>query len=343
MTDEKRKLNPAITIYDVARAAGVSYSTVSRVLNGFEYVKAETRRKVLEAADRLGYVANLQARSLAGGRSNIIGLLVPTLDNGYVSEIARGIDEELARANYELMLYSTHRQRSKESLFVNTIANGLTDGLLLMVPLIPAQYLQALRDRDVPYVLIDQNDPEHLSHVVDSTNYQGAYEATEYLIQQGHSKIAHITGLKELSSARERLDGYKSALEARNLPYCDAYVVDGDFREPKGYEAMQALLQLEDPPTAVFAANDLSAFGAMEAIRDAGLNIPHDISIVGFDDIPQASIVTPKLTTVRQPLDQMGQVAVQMLLERINNPDSPLRRTTLATRLIIRESVRPPR
>jgi LacI family transcriptional regulator len=340
MTDN-RKNHRNITIVDVARESGVSYSTVSRVLNGFEFVKDSTREKVLEAAGRLGYVANLQARSLAGGRSNIIGLVVPALDNGYIVEITRGIDEEIARANYELMLYTTHRHRSKESLYVNTIANGLSDGVLLMIPLIQTDYLHALRERNFPYVMIDQTDNDNLSNVVDSTNWQGAYEATDYLIKQGHRKIAHILGLEVLSSARERLDGYKSALNAHQIPYNKAYVVEGDFTHPKGYTMMQQLLQLDDRPTAVFAANDLSAFGAMQAIRDAGLRIPDDISIIGFDDIPEAAMMSPKLTSVRQPLEQMGREAARLLLEVIDSAeDRPLRRITLVTRLIERESVK---
>jgi LacI family transcriptional regulator len=340
MTDN-RKNHRNITIIDVARESGVSYSTVSRVLNGFEFVKDSTRQKVLEAAERLGYVANLQARSLAGGRSNIIGLVVPAIDNGYIAEITRGIDEEIARANYELMLYTTHRHRSKESLYVNTIANGLSDGVLLMIPLIQTDYLHALRERNFPYVMIDQTDNDNLSNVVDATNWQGAYEATEYLIKQGHRKIAHILGLEVLNSARERLNGYKSALNAHQIPYCKAYVVEGDFTHPKGYAMMQQLLQVDDRPTAVFAANDLSAFGAMQAIRDAGLRIPDDMSIIGFDDIPEAAMMSPKLTTVRQPLEQMGREAARLLLEVIDSAeDRPLRRITLATRLIERESVK---
>src|SRR4029078_12308425 len=150
-----RHKSHSVTIFDIAREAGVSYSTVSRVLNGFEYVNESTRQRVTEAAERLGYVANPQARSLAGGHSQIIGVLVPALDNGYTGEIVRGIDAELARSNYDLMMYTTHRHVGKESTYVNTITNGLTDGLLLLTPLVTAQYLTALQERNYPYVLID--------------------------------------------------------------------------------------------------------------------------------------------------------------------------------------------
>jgi LacI family transcriptional regulator len=333
-----------ITIMDVAREAGVSDATVSRVLSGYEFVKESTRNRVLEAVERLGYVANLQARSLAGGRTQIIGLLVPNLDINYVGSIVRGIDQELERANYELMLYTTHRHRNKESLYVSAIANGLTAGLLLLVPLVPTAYLDALRERNFPYVLIDQVDGTEQSNVVDATNWQGAYEATRYLHELGHERIAIITGLLEVRSAVDRLAGYKAALADCDIPLRDELIFEGDFRQIPSYEVIKACLQSMRPlPTAIFASNDLSAFGAMDAIREAGLRIPDDISIVGFDDIPQASMVYPKLTTVQQPLEQMGRVAVKMLLEQIENPGRPARRVTLGTQLIIRDSCAPPR
>lgn len=340
MSNKNSKKRQKITIVNVARESGVSYSTVSRVLNGFEFVKESTRHRVLEAAERLGYVANAQARSLAGGRSNVVGLLVPTLDNGYIGEIARGIDEELAKAGYNLMLYTTRRHRGKESLYVNTIASGLTDGLILLVPLVPTEYLDALREQNFPYVLVDQADITDKSFVVDTTNWQGTYEATRYLAELGHRRIAFITGLMDLNSAVYRLDGYKAALTDEDIPLMDELIVEGDFWQPSGYKAMQELLQLPEMPTAVFASNDLMAFGAMEAIREHGLSIPGDFSIIGFDDIPEVSITYPKLTTVRQPLEQMGRDGVRLLLEQLEYPERPPKRLTLATQLIVRDSCR---
>jgi LacI family transcriptional regulator len=330
------------TIVDVARAAGVSYSTVSRVLNGYEFVKETTRERVLKAAEELGYVANLSARSLAGGHSQIIGVLVPGLDNGYIGEIVRGIDEELSNVNYNLMMYTTHRQHGKESEFVTALATGLADGLLLIVPLAPATIVEALPKTDFPHVLIDQADPTHTSSVVDATNWQGAYDATRYLISLGHTRIGHITGTPALASAGERADGYRAALLDGGLPFDDALVVEGDFYQGGGEAGAQTLLDLPHPPTAIFAANDLSAFGAMDVIRARGLDMPGDISILGFDDIPHAQIAWPKLTTVRQPLAQMGRVAARLLLDQIEQPGRPVRRVTLSTELVIRDSCAPP-
>ncbi len=332
----------SVTIVDVARVAGVSYSTVSRVLNGYEFVRESTRIKVLAAAEQLGYVANLSARSLAGGHSQIIGVLVPGLDNGYIGEIVRGIDEELARVNYDLMMYTTHRQLGKEGQYVSAITNGLADGLLLIVPLVPDEILRALPQHDFPHVMIDQSEPSNTSMVVDATNWQGAYDGTSYLIGLGHRRIGHIAGTPQLASAGERVEGYRAALRDHGLSYDARLVVEGNFYQDGGMAGAAALLDLPERPTAIFAANDLSALGAMETIRARGLHIPSDISILGFDDIPHAQIAYPKLTTVRQPLAQMGRVASRLLLDQIEQPGRPSRRVTLATELVIRDSCAPP-
>jgi LacI family transcriptional regulator len=312
-------------------------------LNGYEFVKPSTRDKVLRAAEKLGYVPNQQARRLAGGRSNLIGVLVPTLSNGYVNEVIRGIDEELTKSNYNLILYTTHRHDGKESTYVATILNGGADGLLLVVPLISTPYLDALRQQEFPYVLIDQSDKAAQSSSVNATNCQGAYEATQYLIKLGHRRIGFISGLMELNSATERLEGHMTALSDHGIPFCRELIAPGDFQEHGGYLAARNLLALADAPTAIFASNDLSAFGAIEAIRQRHLRVPEDISVIGFDDIPQASVTYPKLTTVRQPLDQMGREAVTLLLEHIEDPAWETRQIMLPTQFIIRDSCGPPR
>jgi LacI family transcriptional regulator len=332
-----------VTIFDVARASGVSYSTVSRVLTGFAFVKESTRQKVIATAHRLGYVANLQARTLAGGKSNLISMLVPSLDNGYVNVISQSVDEELSRFGYDLMVYTTHHKKGKEAQFVNTLTGGLSDGLLLMVPLIDHEaqevnYLELLRQRQFPYVLIDQMDEHKQSTVVDSTNWRGSYEATRYLIELGHWRIGFITGIMAIHSAGERLAGYKAALREAKMKVNETLIVEGDFHTTGGYKATQILLEQRPRPTAIFASNDMSAFGAMDAIRHAGLKIPKDISVIGFDDIPQASTTYPKLTTVRQPLHELGSLAVKLLLEQISSPESKPKQVTLETSLIVRDS-----
>jgi LacI family transcriptional regulator len=343
--DTNQKKPQKVTILDVAKESGVSYSTVSRALTGVSFVKETTRQKVMAAAAKLGYVANIQASSLAGGKTRIIGLLVPGLDNGYIGEIVRGIDEEIAKINYDLMLYTTRRRAGREALYVNAISSGLSDGMILIVPLLDPKYLEALRAHEFPYVLIDQADSSHLSDTIEATNWQGAYDATKYLIDLGHRRIGFITGLRQIQSAVDRLAGYKAALTESGIHFDETLVAEGDFFNPSGYTAGQKLLQLDPRPTAIFASNDLMAFGVMQAIGEQGLHIPYDISLIGFDDIPQASMIHPQLTTVRQPLHQMGRIAVRLLLEQIEhlgNPERDVRRVILATHLIERETCQAP-
>jgi LacI family transcriptional regulator len=329
-----------VTIIDVAHEASVSFATVSRVINGKGYVSATTRERVLQAMTRTGYVVNRQARALAGGRRQVIGLLVPDLDTSYVGEILRGIDEELAANNYDLMLYTTHRRKTRESIFAASLTHGMTDGLLMILPMDPETYLASIRQRGFPFVLIDHSGVDDQGPAVGATNWQGAYDATTYLIELGHQRIGFITGRQSMRCARERLVGYRDALTAAGLPCDDALVREGDFHAPLAYEGTLAMLQLDRPPTAIFASNDLSAFGVMDAARDAGLRIPEHISVIGFDDIPGAMMTNPPLTTVRQPLREMGKQATRLLLQYIENPDLGSERIDLPTELVIRATCR---
>jgi LacI family transcriptional regulator len=342
MSNRGRKTD-SVTIMDVARAAGVSYSTVSRVINNYEHIRLETREKVLNAITRLGYVVNQQARSLAGGRSQVVGLLVPDVGNTYIGMVMRGIDAELVYAQYDLMLYTTHHRHLKESLYVGTLTRGMTDGLLLLVPQNSETYIKSLHERQFPYVVIDHQGFDDYSSTVVATNWQGAFDATEYLISLGHRRLGHIAGDQRLSAGVDRLSGYRAALEKHHIPFDAALVAEGHFQQADSYAAANALLDLEGPPTAIFAASDMSAFGAAEAIRDHGLRIPDDISIAGFDDIPEAAYMHPALTTVRQPLYDMGRLATRMLLQAIAAGELPSGRIVVDTELIIRQSCQPPR
>jgi LacI family transcriptional regulator len=330
-----------ITIFDVAREANVSYSTVSRVINQ-KGVSAEKRERVLRAMAELGYVANLQARSLAGGKSNIIGLLVHSLTVEYFGEIARGVDEELAAGQYDLMLYTTHRRKGRESAYVTRLTRNLVDGLLLVLPRNAETYLETLRHRRFPHVLVDHQGVTFDVPSVGATNWQGGYDGTRYLIELGHRRIGFITGELAIGCARDRLAGYQQALTDAGIPVDPALIREGDFLQPQGFACANALLALPQRPTAIFASNDVSAFGVMEAVRNHGLRIPDDVSILGFDDIPQAAQVYPALTTVRQPLAEMGRAAAQLLFTYINEPDAPIKRIELPTTLILRRSCQPP-
>jgi LacI family transcriptional regulator len=290
------------------------------------------------AMTRLGYVVDQRARSLAGGRSQLIGLLVHDVGTSYIGEIIRGIDAELASAQYDLLLYTTHRRKIKESTYVITLTRGIADGLLLVLPRNPGAYLETLRQQRFPHVLIDHRGVDEETPAVAAANRQGAYNATEYLVELGHRCIGFITGAMDQICTQDRLEGYKTALADHEIAFDPQLVYEGNFFQPLGYAGASALLELSHPPTAIFASNDVSAFGVMEAVREHGLRIPDDVSVVGFDDIPQAAHVHPPLTTVRQPLEEMGRIATRMLLEYIKDPQRPIERVELPTELVLRQS-----
>jgi len=341
MNMSKQNISPRKTIVDVAEKAGVSLGTVSRVINKDVHVAPETRERVEHVMLEMGYVANRQARSLKGSKTNVIGMLVPDLGTGYIGEIMHGIDAELALSQRDLMLFTTHRAAIKEASYVANLVQGMVDGLLIVLPRNPADYTGTLTRRSFPFVLIDHQGTGEVCPAVGATNWQGAYNATEYLIKIGHERIAFISGAMDLGAAIDRLDGYKAALRAHHLPDDPQLVYSGTFSQPDGYAGACALLDLYNPPTAIFASNDVMAMGVMDAVRSRGWRVPEDVSVVGFDDIPQAELVRPALTTVRQPLEQMGRVATQMLLDMLKNPEKKVNRIELPTELIIRSSTQP--
>jgi len=336
-----------ITIFDVAEEAGVSFSTVSRVVNNKDHVSPEKRERVLRAMEKLGYVANEQARSLAGGASRVVGLLVDYLSTSYMDEFIRGVDSILEEENYDLVIYTTRRRKTKESMYVTRLTRGLADGLLLILPRNTAAYLDTLHRRQFPHVLIDYgSDAQSSGHDVPSvsaTNFRGACDAVNYLLTLGHRRIGCITGDMVFDSARDRLEGYRATLQEHGIPFDPQLVCEGDFLQPSGYQSAHQLLSLPEPPTAIFASNDLMAFGAMEAARKRGLSLPDDLSIVGFDDIPQAAHMHPALTTVRQPVEEIGRSAARLLLKYIAQPTLEVEHIELSTELILRESCQSPR
>jgi LacI family transcriptional regulator len=332
----------AVTIHDVAREAEVSYATVSRVVNNKDCIVPEKRARVQAAMERLGYVPNVQARKLAGGRSQVVGLVLHDVWSSYVVEILRGIDEELAAAEYDLMLYTSRRRSASESAHVTALTQGLAEGLLLLLPRGLSRYVERLQQRHFPFVLIDHDAPGGNVHGVVATNRQGARDAIRYLLDLGHRRIGFITGNMAVDSARARLDGYCDALSERGLALDPQLVVEGDFLQPRALATARQLLRLPDRPTAIFASNDLSAFGVLDAARELGLRVPEDLSVVGFDDIPQAAYARPMLTTVRQPLEEMGRVATRMLLAAMRSPHNAPTAVELPTQLIVRGSTAAP-
>lgn len=332
-----------VTIKDVGEEAGVSYSTVSRVINNIGNVVPEKRERVLAAIEKLGYVVNQQARSLAGGRTNVIGLIVQDVMTGYTGPIVRGIDEALHAADYDLILYTTHHRRKNEIMYAHQFANGLTEGLLLLLPMASDAYLATLCKQRFPYVVIDDYGFDDFSTTITATNWQGAHDGVSYLIRLGHRRIAHLKGVETLRSSQERFEAYRQALREAGIGYDDSLVLPGMFTRKQGYLSTLQLLDLPEPPTAIFAANDMSAYGALDAIRTRGMRVPHDISLLGFDDDNDAALMYPALTTIRQPLAEMGRKATELLLRRINYPEQPAQQIKLATELVERATCAPPK
>jgi LacI family transcriptional regulator len=258
--------------------------------------------------------------------------------NSYVVEILRGIDEELAAAEYDLMLYTSRRRAATESAHVATLTQGLAEGLLLLLPRDLGAYIEGLRKRHFPYVLIDHEGSAANGSAVGATNRQGSHDATRHLLELGHRRIGFITGALDVPCSYERLAGYQTALAEGGVASDPSLVVEGNFLAPRAQAATHQLMGLGEPPTAIFASNDISAFGVMQAAREQRLRIPEDLSVIGFDDIPQAAEARPALTTVRQPLEEMGRAAARLLLAAVRDPGREAERIELPTQLIVRGS-----
>jgi LacI family transcriptional regulator len=330
------------TIFDVARTAGVSYSTVSRVVNDYAHVNETTRERVQAAMRELGYVAHVTARALASGRTQAIGLLAQEIDNPFFSVVIKGVDQAVSLADYDLLLCTTHSRREKEAEYVARLSHGMVDGLLIVLPTGLPEYVAQLRAEEYPFVLIDHDSDAPGCNVVNAANRAGTTEGIAYLISLGHRRIGFITGRQDVGAARERLAGYRDALAEAGIRADDSLVATGDFLEARGREAALELLALPDPPTAIFASSDAAAFGVLGAARDAGLAVPGDLSVLGFDDIVEASYVGAALSTVRQPLREMGRVAVQRLISLLDDPAQPDARLVMDTELVIRQTTGPP-
>ncbi len=333
---------PKKTIAEIAAQAGVSIPTVSRVLNGRPDVAPATRARIEQIIRESGYVRSSAAKALRKGSSGIIDLLVPHLDNQYVTEIVRGVEEALERTGLRLALSFTHGKSLGERQWLEKIADRATDGAILVLARGQSSRLNELRRRGIPFVVVDHRGelgPDVPS--VGATNWAGGRMAVEYLLLLGHRRIAMIAGPPSFRCSMDRIAGYRAALEAAGIPIDPELIRPGDFRLQTGYTQTSALLALPDPPTAIFAGSDMQAMGVYKALYLRNIHVPERMSVIGFDDTPLTGIVSPSLTSVRQPLFDMGRVATTMLLRLIAGEplDSP--RVELATTLITRESCAP--
>ncbi len=323
---------------EVAERAGVSTSTVSHVINGTRYVSSDLTERVQLAMSALRYQPNAVARSLRRKETLTLGMIVPDNANPFFAMLARAVEDACYEQGYSLILTNSGGDPLREISNVGVLLSKQVDGLILAAVGLDSQDLEQVL-LAAPVVLVDRDLPSIAADALLVDNLGGGYQATQHLIELGHRRIACITGPTFIATpSAERVTGYRQALQKSNLLLDDNLVVRGDFQFTGGHAGVQALLALPQPPTAVFACNDLMAMGAMAAAAEAGLRVPADLSIVGFDDSTLAAYTTPALTTVAQPIAEIGRLATEMIIHRSQVSDAPRRSQTLSTHLIVRQS-----
>ncbi|GAC1470605.1 MAG: LacI family DNA-binding transcriptional regulator [Chloroflexota bacterium] len=331
-----------MTIRDIAAGAGVSVATVSRVLNGRPDVATKTRERVLRCIRKNGYATNRTARGLAAGRTGLIGLTVPSVQPEYFSQIVGGAADALYDRDARFVLCPTKNEHDREVGLLQRLMHGTTDGAVLILPSESDTELVQLQEKGYPFVIVDPESPVSEGiPVVASAHWHGARAATLHLVELGHRRIAAVTGPRGRVASVDRLAGYCAALSSVGVQAFDDLIREADFHIDGGYAAARALLALPSAPTAIFCFNDHMAVGALRAARERGVHVPRDLSIVGFDDVQLASAVSPALTTVRQPLREMGSVAISQLYRLLDGTMADMTRVDLSTRLVVRDSTGP--
>lgn len=336
------------TLEEVAKAAGVSRSTVSRVINNHPNVNRTTRFRVQEAIKQCGYRPNAVARSLATNKTHILAMVIPEaitklFTDAYFPLMLRGATEGCNRRGYQLILSLFTTSVDQHEMHDRVLRSGYLDGVITANAALDDHMIPVLLEDAIPFMNIGRHPDDRVPYV-DSDNIGGARTATEHVIRLGHQRIATITGPLHMTPAQDRLQGFMEVMAAHHLRVDEGAVGEGDFTEAGGRAAMLRLLSVQ--PTAVFVASDSMAIGAIKAIRDTGLRVPEEISIVGFDDIPSAVTIEPELTTVRQPIERLGQLAVEMLIDRLDRNEAGttrIERIVLPTELVVRQSCAKPR
>lgn len=328
-------------IKDVALHAGVSVTTVSHVVNGTRFVSEVVRQRVEAAVRELGYVPSAVARSLKHNTTHTFGMVIPNNSNPYFAEIIRGVEDRCFAAGYNVILCNSNDDPERQAAYLRVLAEKRIDGLIFVVTGSDAVVRATLGGINTPLVLLDREVSGVSGDLVEVNHVLGSQMATRHLLELGHPRVACISGPPGLSPSSQRRAGWKDALEHAGVERKESDLARGDFTARGGYLAMQALLRRRPRPTAVFACNDLMAFGALTAAREAGIAVPQQLSIVGFDDIDLAAFSAPPLTTVAQPKQQIGTVAADLLLDRVSNARTDNRQMILDPELRVRASTAP--
>ncbi len=330
------------SIKDVASLAGVSISTVSRVLNNSCPVSEDKRQRVLEAASRLGYVPNPAARSLLLHKTGVIGVVIPYASGEFFSEFLSGVDQTAADREYFLLI-SISRRNEADLLKAIRSLDKRVDGLVVWAPEMGPTEIIDLISGSTPVLLVNGHENHVESDCVDFDNHGGMTKVVDYLLDLGHRDIAFIAGPPAAVDAKARLQAFRETLQKRSITHRSDLEFSGRFTIEDGFQAAQRILEMERRPTAIVASNDQSAFGALRALREAGVEVPRDVSVTGFDDVPSASFFSPPLTTARVPVRRMGEVVINTLLDSLVDGRTSFERRTLEVDLIVRKSAAPPR
>ena len=334
----------SVNIYDVAKKAGVSVVTVSRVINNYPNVRSSNREKVLNAMEELNYKPNAAARTLARGYTGMIGLITPSVEDSFMSRVIAGVEAVLKEKGMFLVLsLSTDVGDVLESSCTKLFKEARVDGILIMNPVIDMEYILTLKKENFPFVLLDQHQSDLQVPSVSIDNYHGGYQATTELIKSGARKIGHICGPDYFESSRLRLMGYCKALEDNHINVEDGLIVKGDFTAAGGYKAIEEWLRKGILPQAVFAADDNTAFGVLEAARKYNIQVPEELSIIGYDDHPLSSLFYPGISTVRQPVEEMARSGVELLQDIIREKQRRITKIMLKPSVILRGTTLKPK
>ena len=329
----------APTIKQIAKLANVSIATVSRALSGDEKVTSETKQLVLNAARELNYRPNILARNFVKGKSNIVGLILPDISDEFFSEIIRGVDETSYDHGYYTMVISSHKNRSLVESVHTLMSNGLVGGFIILIPFMDQKIEAALMHERVPFVIISGDNNAGEFDTVTTNNYQSAFMMVEFLVGKGYKKIAHISGPEDNNDALLRKKGFLDACSKHKIEIRNNWLLDGNFTMESGELAINKILNEDDKPEVIFAANDMMALGCYNAIQSRGLKIPDDIAITGFDDILISKYANPSLTTVKVNTDRIGKLAAERLIEKMDGTNNKTaQKIEIESELVIRNS-----
>ncbi|NUK30206.1 LacI family DNA-binding transcriptional regulator [Parageobacillus sp. VR-IP] len=329
-----------VTIYDVAKQAGVSISTVSRVINNTGRISEKTRKKVLKVMEELHYQPSMVASALTGKRTRTIGLIIPDVANPFFSEIARKVEDRGRELGFNVLMCNTDNNAETEEMYLSLLKQKSVDGIIIGTTTKNYTVLNQLLQEKFPLAFIAQDIPELAINVVRVDDFLGGYQAVSHLVSLGHKRIAIMLGNLSRTSDKYRLQAYRQVLEENGLKYEEKWIVCTDYSLKDGKRAALELLQSSPRPTAIFACFDSLAIGVYQAAKELGLHIPNDLSVVGFDNTILSTIVDPPLTTVAQPIDEMGRQVVDLLIDEIEGNNGTKQRIILPPELIIRQSTK---